>query len=362
MPSRQMMTPFMLGSPKTHMKMQVIQSLSGVEAVKGQEYYKDSNLLRLNQIVLDGSTLKVYTSGGIIHNITVTPMVIDRIEFAGGARKLIANDIYVTPNDASEEVRRLQLELGNGLKVRKVDEVGIAKDLIAYYPLEGDARDYSGNGLHGNVVGAIVDDEGIRGKCYKFDGTSSHIALPGQSYKVKDKITLSAWAYRDNWQDTTSERIISCAENGGWQIGFNDSSSVGSINFSVYISGVGYKVAVYPISNISQQGWHHIVGTFDGVEVKLYFDGFLVDSEVVGGNTIGYHLTNGVFIGAEATTHPTDPTGNYWKGKIQDVRVYHKSLDDREIKILYNMTRPSPKPLQISKGGLVYIAGQLKEV
>ncbi|MFZ0033784.1 MAG: LamG domain-containing protein, partial [Sedimentisphaerales bacterium] len=70
--------------------------------------------------------------------------------------------------------------------------------------------------------------------------------------------------------------------------------------------------------------WHHVAGTYDGNEVKLYIDGVLKATTAHSG-TIGTNTYN-VNIG----TNSQYPERLY-NGLIDDVRIYDKALSQAEI-------------------------------
>ena len=169
---------------------------------------------------------------------------------------------------------------------------------------------------------------------FSFDSTKSqYVLIANKQGKVTDQITVSAWAYRDNWQSSSNERIISCTEDGGWSIGFNDHA--GYITFSLYANNTYGTTPKYAISNITP-GWHLFTGTYDGRYVKLYIDGTLIETVDRGGKyPISYNSTNSVFIGAEPSDSETNPTGQYWNGLIDDVRIYATALSADDVRTLY---------------------------
>lgn len=153
-----------------------------------------------------------------------------------------------------------------------------------------------------------------------FNGSSTYVAI-GRSAMYTDSISVAVRASMDNWSEFQSSnmRLVSCTESGGW----NFEPSGEYVQFACYDSGVGYKSAKSGIkwSELSS-GYHTFVGTFDGQYATIYIDG--KPYGVSGGFTsgkIGYHASNGIFIGAEAGTNATTPAGNYFKGTIDYVAI-----------------------------------------
>ena len=109
-----------------------------------------------------------------------------------------------------------------------------------------------------------------------FDG-NDFINL-GRKYMYTDAITVSLWAYMDNWADygTSSGdgnmRLISCTEGGGWNIESYDDNN---IHIVAYDKGVGYKGVILGKWTTLSSGWHHFAFTFDGEYLKGYLDGEL---------------------------------------------------------------------------------------
>jgi hypothetical protein len=54
--------------------------------------------------------------------------------------------------------------------------------LVAYYPFDGNANDFSGNGRNGTEYNGITYAPGIKGQAANFNGTNAYIkALPQQN-------------------------------------------------------------------------------------------------------------------------------------------------------------------------------------
>ena len=155
-----------------------------------------------------------------------------------------------------------------------------------------------------------------------FNGSSDYVNL-GRTYMYTDRITVMARAYMDDWtQYKNGMRIISCTEGGGWNL----EQGGDYLQFAIYDSGVGYKVAKSNISfaNLAS-GWHTFVANFDGEYARLYIDGIGVGkSEKFSSGKIGYHASNSILVGAEAGSS-SSPAGSYFKGKISYVSIFNSS-------------------------------------
>lgn len=155
-----------------------------------------------------------------------------------------------------------------------------------------------------------------------FNGSSDYVNL-GRTYMYTDRITVMARTYMDDWtQYKNGMRIISCTEGGGWNL----EPGGEYLQFAIYDSGVGYKVAKSNISfaNLAS-GWHTFVATFDGEYARLYIDGIGVGkSAKFSSGKIGYHASNSILVGAEAGSS-SSPVGSYFKGKISYVSIFNSS-------------------------------------
>ena len=71
--------------------------------------------------------------------------------------------------------------------------------LVAYYPLNGNANDESGNGYHATPCNSYQFEDGIVGSCITVEGqgymesSGGHILLPQFDFDVSSGVTLSLW-------------------------------------------------------------------------------------------------------------------------------------------------------------------------
>lgn len=227
------------------------------------------------------------------------------------------------------------------LNAKDFSEVGITDGLVAWYPLDGNARDYTMNRQDGTVNGASVA-EGLGQGCYSFDGVDDYIAT--NAILVPSTVfTLSAWV------NHTSANYIGIVEQ--YQSGIN-----GRFTFRLYQNKIyvlfGDSSANYLGANtlLAQDTWNHVTMVRDSNnDISLYNNGI---KDV---NT----YNNSIEINQSL---PTKIGGNYqpFAGRIEDVRIYNRALTPEEIKILYDLTKN--KKTSFTSDGKVFIPGQLKEV
>lgn len=186
--------------------------------------------------------------------------------------------------------------------------------------------------------------------CLSFTG--NQFINAGAGAKVTDSITVSWWGYMDNWSSYT--RAISCTEGGGW----NFEPNSGYMYFPMHRNGQYISPSARDTTALSSySGWHHFVGTYDGYKTCIYVDGNLkgASAETTTKYPIGYNTSNTIFIGAEAGGNATSPAGNYFNGKISDVRIYATALSTDDVKELYNVGA------SITNNGAVMLAGEVVE-
>ena len=149
-------------------------------------------------------------------------------------------------------------------------------------------------------------------------GTSDYINY-GREYMYNDKISIHTSAYKDDWSTFVNQRIYSSTQDGGWNI----QASGDYFHFAVYNAGSGYKSidSSVKFADLSS-GWHDFDFVFDGNYAYAYVDGVQVGkSPQFTANGIGYHSTNSIFIGAEATASSTTPSGGNFRGNIGNIII-----------------------------------------
>jgi hypothetical protein len=163
--------------------------------------------------------------------------------------------------------------------------------LVGWWPFNGNATDESGNGLNGNVIGALLtsDRNSLINKAYDFDHTGAvlfgsqndEIYIPYGSILNVSNITVSVWVYPRSYYLPGSADprsvIISRDQSSipwsrAWSIYLTPTSVQGTIFAPSGAWSTTYRTATTP-NPISLNAWHHIVMTYDLNNIKMYIDG-----------------------------------------------------------------------------------------
>ena len=186
------------------------------------------------------------------------------------------------------------------------------------------AEDSSGFGNHGTVYGATWV-EGKHGKALGFDGVDDYVGvLDDDTLDIPDGLTVEVWVkvgaltatfqtiVEKNWNVLTSSWIL--------QI-----NSADYLEF--YVKTADGLENAYWSTAPTLDVWYHVVGVYDGANVKLYVNGSLKDSSTLIGS-IGANA-NPVWIGQSKNK------GNPINGAIDEVRIYNQALSAAEIQEIF---------------------------
>ena len=222
--------------------------------------------------------------------------------------------------------------------------------LVAHYPLDGNANDYSGKMGHGLVTGALptTNRDGSSGKAYSFTqgptGSYDWIEVPFyQQFTTLSAFSLSAWV-RVTGQNFVS-RIISTegadfSGKRGFRLGVNaadypsgggDGAGLPRFYFGTGWGGGGEDVHGIP-NKYAFDTWYHLVGTYDGTKAVVYVDGKLDAEKPMAGLIIDsdQYLQIARYKGS---SNPPFFAGIF-QGDIDDVRIYNRALSESEVKAI----------------------------
>jgi hypothetical protein len=204
--------------------------------------------------------------------------------------------------------------------------------LVAYYALEGNLQDSSGNGFDGTFAGnaslpaQYVTGPTGHGKGLLFEGTGGHQNVECGTFNpsaATGRLTVALWAKwdgpTDQWQGLIGKRDGWALNNMMWHIEVNrDTSTIGFASYGVYPDSGGAKL---PIGQ-----WAHVAVTYDGTTATFYLNGTRTGS---GSFSFSTKTDAAVHFGSD------DPNGgNAFNGALDEIRIYDYALTAAEIQAL----------------------------
>jgi len=224
-------------------------------------------------------------------------------------------------------------------------QVNLDSGLVAYYPFNGNANDESGNNNHGVVNGAILTMDRLSNdsSAYEFDGTASYISIPNSLTLQSPTTELSqvAWMYIYSWSLVGSQFGPILMKSNSGTNAFQYRMSVGSNGINTAINNWDNAVSVADTLNFNE--WYMVASTLKNDTVKCYVNGLFIGKGV---------LTGPINSDSRPLEIGRDVPGltEVFNGKIDEVRVYNRALNDLEIQTLAGVsTNISSNTIKLDK-------------
>jgi hypothetical protein len=205
--------------------------------------------------------------------------------------------------------------------------------LVAYYAMENNVQDGSGNGLNGIAIGSptYVSGPAGYGMAIQLNGTDQAVDLGNKAeFNPVGSLSISLWANIGAWTTAWEHVMVSNRGEGsiGWQVRRHSSTSLCFTTRGVGNDDTPSSI-VPPLNE-----WIHIACVYDNVNntKRIYING--VEDTVVDTNpgTIGA-TTHNTYIGARANSGNTAQETRF-TGMIDEVRIYNRPLSDGEVLFL----------------------------
>jgi hypothetical protein len=203
-------------------------------------------------------------------------------------------------------------------------------------------RDSSGNNNNGALANATWTTAGRFGNALSFNGTSSYVTVAdSNSLDLTTAMTLEAWVFPTQANGTWRSLLSKETSYGLAYVLYSDGSH-GAGRPALYINDT---VGVFATQALPLNTWSHVAGTYDGQALRVYVNGVEVAAQ----------QTN---IGLWVSDQPLRIGGNvvygeYFAGRIDNARVYNRSLTAGEIQTEMN-SAVDPPPVSHRWAPLVY--------
>ncbi|NNE31772.1 MAG: LamG domain-containing protein, partial [Winogradskyella sp.] len=248
----------------------------------------------------------------------------------------LTNDQIVGNNDTSLLIVRQNAQLSNGASIEghyfyDIDDGGgfdsvcgsctEQVDIVTLADIPTSNEEILSNCGAAVTMVSIIEESKI-----DFDGVDDFISTP-KFIDGLNNVTLMSWVLSDSGN---SANMSVAGEDVGFRLWLKN----GNIPTLTIKTNAVSSITLSATSVINYNEWHHLTGTFSGDTgiMMLYVDGILSASLDIGvtGSTIAHSTSsNGNF---EIGRRSTNSGSEYFKGDIDEVRVFNVVLSESQIK------------------------------
>lgn len=281
-----------------------------------------------------------------------TQAVVDKLQTAIGAAKLINEDEDATQTQVDATVANLQLAIEDFQASANVE---ISPEfLVAYWKLAGDGEDASGNDHNGTLmVGPTdrfpdggtapqpaADRYGDAGQALHF-AHGSNVQVPFSDDLNPDEMTISVWLNADSLSVSRTQYIMSLNIWNTWKFELPHHGKpyiTRKLSDDVYLNFDSNPVSLEPLT------WYQVITTIDSEKCHFYIDGVHVVEYDIPSTAKpvtadpAVDLVIGTFLPNEEDWD-IDTWFTSFHGMLDDIRIYSKALTASEVEALYNMEK-----------------------
>ena len=228
--------------------------------------------------------------------------------------------------------------LGIGIPVA-AQTVAIEDGLIGYWSFDKDT--VKGNTVQdiwgdqdAEMIGKIQIVQGKFGEAAQLEGgAGSRIQMTDDIKKAKlptEGMTVEVWVSDEQFIEWGGY-IVAVQDNGpfekGWLLGTRWKQFSFALSSDDADDGDGLLTYLNSLDTYDMGKWHHVVGTYDGAEMKIYVNGELKNTSDVQSGAINYPDRVFFSIGS----YKDDNEDFVHKGMIDEVRLYDRALSEKEV-------------------------------
>lgn len=204
-----------------------------------------------------------------------------------------------------------------------------------------DSSKYAHNGA---ITGSPALAAGISGRSMAFDGADDYVTLPvaASLNNPGAQVSISTWVNLAELPaeipgsfgpifDSNQDRYVLYLDKGSNELRFKVTTTV-----SAERPGIS-------AGDLKTGTWVHVAGVYNGSQARIYLNGELKDMHPITGAVATGQVP---FIGKNGTT------AEFFKGMIDDLRVYNRALGEDEIRAIAQNIRFGPAPDRLSATAL----------
>ncbi len=228
--------------------------------------------------------------------------------------------------------------LGIGIPVA-AQTVVIEDGLIGYWSFNEDTvkgntvKDIWGT-QDAEMIGKLQIVEGKFGEAVRLEGgAGARVQITDDIKKAElptEEMTVELWVWDEQFIEWGGY-MVAVQDNGafekGWLIGTRWKAFSFALSSDGADDGDGLLTYLNSANTYDVNEWHHVVGTYDGKEMKIYVDGKLEGTSSVQSGVINY--PDRIFFSMGA--YKDDNEDFVHKGMIDEVRLYDRALSEKEV-------------------------------
>jgi hypothetical protein len=183
------------------------------------------------------------------------------------------------------------------------------------------AKDASGQGNTGTLTNATWSATGKYGAALSFNGTSAWVTVAdAAALHLTTGMTLEAWVRPTSGTGWRTAILKEMAGGLAWSL-----YTANNASRPVGYAHVGGDIPVTGTAAVPTNAWTHVALTYDGAALRLFVNGTQVSTTDLAGPMPA--STNPLRIGGNSVW------GEYFKGLIDEVRIYNRPLSPSEIQV-----------------------------
>jgi len=313
---------------------------------EGKGNFVDVQTLSLNNIQDTRAT-----TGVVIANLSTQYTVQERGVCWGMANSPTISDFLIQTNVNTPSVTLSDLIPGQKYYVRSYAKINgiytygnqrefmttatntaLSNGLVAYYPLNGDTKDYSSSGnTLSNGATKGMGRSGVVNTAYSFNGTSQFLTLlnPKNLSANNSPYSMSMWFKADIW---SRDMVIA---------GYGPANIPAACNYAKTLGTRGLMHNHWSFDQTFSTGiftnnWMHLVITYDGGTERYYLNGQLIYSWPHPASPLLIN-PNVLSIGARVVNASANDVREYFSGSVDELRIYNRAISASEASSLYTL-------------------------
>lgn len=203
-------------------------------------------------------------------------------------------------------------------------------NLQNHFLLDGNASDEKQSTSTSQSLTPSTNRKGIDQKAVAFSGTDSYIA--SNENLESNAFSVSFWVNPKSKPESSQALFSQINEQLSPSLGIELSITNNILTLSVPSGGQAHTLLTAP-EEIQEDSWYHLAVTYDGKFIRFYVNSIPVK---IGVYTTFFNTDEAGFTIGCRQADAQGKKSNFFEGKMDDLRIYSREINDAEIEELFN--------------------------